>query len=222
MSTREKREQRKTQKARFVAMYPGLSHDEIIEECLKELKHHFEVGPEVALISAEKGVQCVPFDESLQKKFPYFEGTYEVFDVPHTDFQIRYQPEQILAASGRKILTGTAFLCRRENERCLMLPSRYEKVDVEDFIREHLFFYDDPNCLCAHGKAYPFRPRQEAGSHCSRSQDPPPIGWFRYNSCTSSHTTFKTEIRLSDYQTPIESATSQNHRFRRCPATGHR
>lgn len=118
-------------------MYPGLSHDEIIEECLKELKHHFEVGPEVALISAEKGVQCVPFDESLQKKFPYFEGTYEVFDVPHTDFQIRYQPEQILAASGRKILTGTAFLCRRENERCLMLPSRYEKVDVEDFIREH-------------------------------------------------------------------------------------
>lgn len=49
-------------------MYPGLSHDEIIEECLKELKHHFEVGPEVALISAEKGVQCVPFDESLQKK----------------------------------------------------------------------------------------------------------------------------------------------------------
>ena len=124
-------------------MYPGLSHDEIIEECLKELKHHFEVGPEVALISAEKGVQCVPFDESLQKKFPYFEGTYEVFDAPHTDFQIRYQPEQILAASGRKILTGTAFLCRRENERCLMLPSRYEKVDVEDFIREHLFFYDD-------------------------------------------------------------------------------
>ena len=66
-------------------MYPGLSHDEIIEECLKELKHHFEVGPEVALISAEKGVQCVPFDESLQKKFPYFEGTYEVFDVPHTE-----------------------------------------------------------------------------------------------------------------------------------------
>ena len=66
-------------------MYPGLSHDEIIEECLKELKHHFEVGPEVALISAEKGVQCVPFDESLQKKFPYFEGTYEVFDVPHRE-----------------------------------------------------------------------------------------------------------------------------------------
>ena len=71
-------------------MYPGLSHDEIIEECIKELNHYFEVGPEVALISAEKGVQCVPFDESPQKKFPYFEGTYEVFDVPHTDFQIRY------------------------------------------------------------------------------------------------------------------------------------
>ena len=72
-------------------------------------------------------------NDTLRKYFPR----------NYTDFQIRYQPEQILAASGRKILTGTAFLCRRENERCLMLPSRYEKVDVEDFIREHLFFYDD-------------------------------------------------------------------------------
>ena len=35
-------------------MYPGLSHDEIIEECLKELKHHFEVGPEVALSVPKK------------------------------------------------------------------------------------------------------------------------------------------------------------------------
>lgn len=74
-------------------MYPGLSHDEIIEECLKELKHHFEVGPEVALISAEKGVQCVPFDESLQKKFPYFEGTYEVFDVPHPYLSAKQLPD---------------------------------------------------------------------------------------------------------------------------------
>ena len=56
MSTREKREQRKAQKARFVAMYPGLSHDEIIEECLKELKHHFEVGPEVTLIPLLSGL----------------------------------------------------------------------------------------------------------------------------------------------------------------------
>lgn len=63
-------------------MYPGLSHDEIIEECLKELKHHFEVGPEVALISAEKGVQCVPFDEWKQVQmycfwfFPRFRMVY--------------------------------------------------------------------------------------------------------------------------------------------------
>lgn len=143
MSTREKRERRKALKARFAAMYPGLSHDEIFEECLKELKHYFEVGPEVALISASDGVQYVPFDDFLRKKFPYFEETYEAFDIPHTDFQIRYQPEQLLAANERKILTDTAFLCRKENERCLMLPTRYEKVDVEDFIREHLFFYDD-------------------------------------------------------------------------------
>ena len=101
-------------------------------------------GMEVALVntmSREKMLKQVL--DSARQEYDYFEGTYEVFDVPHTDFQIRYQPEQILAASGRKILTGTAFLCRRENERCLMLPSRYEKVDVEDFIREHLFFYDD-------------------------------------------------------------------------------
>lgn len=49
-------------------MYPGLSHDEIIEECIKELNHYFEVGPEVALISAEKGVQCVPFDVNHLKR----------------------------------------------------------------------------------------------------------------------------------------------------------
>ena len=129
-------------------MYPGLSHDEIFEECLKELKHYFEAGAEVALISAENGVRCVPFDEFLHKKFPYFEGAYEAFDIPHTDFQIRYQPEQLLTANGRKILTGTAFLCRKENERCLMLPTRYEKVDVEDFLREHLYFYDDAGMRC--------------------------------------------------------------------------
>lgn len=81
-------------------MYPGLSHDEIIEECLKELKHHFEVGPEVALISAEKGVQCVPFDESLQKKFPYFEGTYEVFDVPHSEAQAHHPLHGSVCAAG--------------------------------------------------------------------------------------------------------------------------
>ena len=58
MSTREKREQRKARKARFAAMYPGLSHDEIIEECIKELNHYFEVGPEVALI------WCLPAPKS--------------------------------------------------------------------------------------------------------------------------------------------------------------
>ena len=48
-----------------------------------------------------------------------------------------------LAENSSPIRNMKQFLCRRENERCLMLPSRYEKVDVEDFIREHLFFYDD-------------------------------------------------------------------------------
>ena len=61
MSTREKREQRKARKARFAAMYPGLSHDEIIEECIKELNHYFEVGPEVALSGVcvhQKAIWC--------------------------------------------------------------------------------------------------------------------------------------------------------------------
>lgn len=90
-------------------MYPGLSHDEIIEECLKELKHHFEVGPEVALISAEKGVQCVPFDESLQKKFPYFEGTYEVFDVPHAATIYKWAQEDAAKEKPKKGIPDYSF-----------------------------------------------------------------------------------------------------------------
>ena len=42
-------------------MYPGLSHDEIIEECIKELNHYFEVGPEVALSGVcvhQKAIWC--------------------------------------------------------------------------------------------------------------------------------------------------------------------
>ena len=124
-------------------MYPGLSHDEIIEECLKELKHHSRLGRKLPLSVPKKVFSVCRLMNPFKRSFLTLRGLTKSFDVPHTDFQIRYQPEQILAASGRKILTGTAFLCRRENERCLMLPSRYEKVDVEDFIREHLFFYDD-------------------------------------------------------------------------------
>lgn len=35
-------------------MYPGLSHDEIIEECLKELKHHSRLGRKLPLSVPKK------------------------------------------------------------------------------------------------------------------------------------------------------------------------
>lgn len=49
-------------------MYPGLSHDEIIEECIKELNHYFEVGPEVALRS----------DDTMVDKFSQVAGNVPV------------------------------------------------------------------------------------------------------------------------------------------------
>lgn len=115
-------------------MYPGLSHDEIIEECLKELKHHFEVGPEVALISAEKGVQCVPFDESLQKKFPYFEGTYEVFDVPHAERKNHLQDLQTQRNKAEKDLLAlkTEVLACIKGESVLPRETLAEMITAQE------------------------------------------------------------------------------------------
>ena len=94
----------------------------------------------------EGGLKKDPhFDEiraAMQKKSPYWEGTYKACNIPFTDFQIRYQPEQIRIVDGKRILEDTAFLCRKDNDHFLILPSIYEKLDLDDWLLAHLFFYD--------------------------------------------------------------------------------
>ena len=93
-------------------------------------------------ISAAEGIHYVPYDAEMQKKLPYYGGTYEACNIPFTDFQIRYQPEQIRIVDGKRILEDTAFLCRKDNDHLLILPSVYEKLDLDDWLLAHLFFYD--------------------------------------------------------------------------------
>ena len=76
-------------------MYPGLSHDEIIEECIKELNHYFEVGPEVALISAEKGTSLkkCDTDKKVQHGTPQsiqMQGSFWPSAIRVTLWRIRY------------------------------------------------------------------------------------------------------------------------------------
>ena len=85
---------------------------------------------------------CKDYDVEMQKKLPYYGGTYEACNIPFTDFQIRYQPEQIRIVDGKRILEDTAFLCRKDNDHFLILPSVYEKLDLDDWLLAHLFFYD--------------------------------------------------------------------------------
>ena len=96
----------------FQSMYPGLSDGEVIDELIKASIYGFEHGPEVVTISAAEGIHYVPYDAAMQKKSPYWESTYEACNIPFTDFQIRYQPEQIRIVDGKRILEDTAFLCR--------------------------------------------------------------------------------------------------------------
>ena len=102
----------------------------------------FEHGPEVVTISAAEGTHYVPYDAEMQKRLPYYGGSYEACNIPFTDFQIRYQPEQIRIVDGKRILEDTAFLCRKDNDHFLILPSIYEKLDLDDWLLAHLFFYD--------------------------------------------------------------------------------
>jgi len=99
-------------------------------------------------ISAAEGIHYVPYDAAMQKKSPYLEGTYEACNIPFTDFQIRYQPEQIRIVEGKRILEDTAFLCRKDNDHFLILPSVYEKLDLDDWLLAHLFFYDKDGKRC--------------------------------------------------------------------------
>lgn len=107
----------------FQSMYPGLSDGEVIDELIKASIYGFEHGPEVVTISAAEGIHYVPYDAAMQKKSPYWEGTYKACNIPFTDFQIRYQPEQVRIVDGKRILEDTAFLCRKDNDHFLILPS---------------------------------------------------------------------------------------------------
>ena len=126
----------------FQSMYPGLSDGEVIDELIKASIYGFEHGPEVVTISAAEGIHYVPYDAEMQKKLPYYGGAYEACNIPFTDFQIRYQPEQIRIVDGKRILEDTAFLCRKDNDHFLILPSIYEKLDLDDWLLAHLFFSD--------------------------------------------------------------------------------
>ena len=88
----------------FQSMYPGLSDGEVIDELIKASIYGFEHGPEVVTISAAEGIHYVPYDAAMQKKSPYWEGTYKACNIPFTDFQIRYQPEQVRIVDGKRIL----------------------------------------------------------------------------------------------------------------------
>mgnify|MGYP003618998851 FL=1 len=79
-------------------MYPGLSHDEIIEECLKELKHHFEVGPEVALISAKKVFSVCRLMNPFKRSFLTLRGltkslTFRIRIFRFATSQSRFSPQ---------------------------------------------------------------------------------------------------------------------------------
>ena len=52
------------------------------------------------------------------------------------------------AESSKSIFQNTAFLCRKDNDHFLILPSIYEKLDLDDWLLAHLFFYDKDGKRC--------------------------------------------------------------------------
>ena len=77
----------------FQSMYPGLSDGEVIDELIKASIYGFEHGPEVVTISAAEGIHYVPYDAAMQKKSPYWGGTYKACNIPFTDFQIHSEKD---------------------------------------------------------------------------------------------------------------------------------
>ena len=61
----------------FQSMYPGLSNGEVIDELIKASIYGFEHGPEVVTISAAEGTHYVPYDAEMQKRLPYYGGSYD-------------------------------------------------------------------------------------------------------------------------------------------------
>ena len=114
----------------FQSMYPGLSDGEVIDELIKASIYGFEHGPEVVTISAAEGIHYVPYDAAMQKKSPYWEGTYKACNIPFTDFQIRYQPEQVRIVDGKRILED-----RRPERKEAASSGRSGKVEGTHVVR---------------------------------------------------------------------------------------
>ncbi len=116
----------------FQSMYPGLSDGEVIDELIKASIYGFEHGPEVVTISAAEGIHYVPYDAEMQKKLPYYGGAYEACNIPFTDFQIRYQPEQIRIVDGKRILEDLLAALEQLSDSDLELITlyAYEEYDT--------------------------------------------------------------------------------------------
>lgn len=50
-------------------MYPGLSHDEIIEECIKELNHYSRLGRKLPLSVPKKAFSVCRLMNHLKRSF---------------------------------------------------------------------------------------------------------------------------------------------------------
>ena len=61
-------------------------------------------------------------------------------------FPFKNHPFKVL--DDESILEDTAFLCRKDNDHFLILPSIYEKLDLDDWLLAHLFFYDKDGKRC--------------------------------------------------------------------------
>ena len=121
----------------FQSMYPGLSNGEVIDELIKASIYGFEHGPEVVTISAAEGIHYVPYDAEMQKKLPYYGGTYEACNIPFTDFQIRYQPEQIRIVDSKRILEDAGTGSGTEKRRTIFCGRKGNHRKNTDPINEY-------------------------------------------------------------------------------------
>ena len=70
-----------------------------------------------------------------------------IVDANHSNSNKQFK-EQIRIVNSKRILENTAFLCRKDNDHFLILPSVYEKLDLDDWLLAHLFFYDKDGKRC--------------------------------------------------------------------------
>ena len=79
-------------------MYPGLSHDEIIEECLKELKHHSRLGRKLPLSVPKKVFSVCRLMNPFKRSFLTLRGltkslTFRIRIFRFATSQSRFSPQ---------------------------------------------------------------------------------------------------------------------------------